>query len=1276
MSKKELEKLLKNCLIKDTFLLSNKIKQKISANQLDAIQKRITESMHNVEARQQKFPNVSFPENLPIVEKRDEIKKLIQEHQIIIVSGETGSGKTTQLPKICLEMGFGARGYIGHSQPRRIAARSVASRIAEELKVNLGECVGFKIRFSDHTNNMSLIKLMTDGILLAEIQSDRYFLDYEVLIIDEAHERSLNIDFLLGYLKLICKKRPDLKIIITSATIDTKQFSKHFFDAPIVEVSGRTYPVDIRYQPIEDNDVDSPLMQGISDAIIELSAEKKGDTLVFLPGEREIREAAEYLRKHHPPNTEVLPLFSRLSTKDQEKIFKSHNKNRIVLATNVAETSLTVPGIRYVVDAGLARMNRYSVRSRIQRLPIEPISQAAANQRAGRCGRISEGICVRLYSESDYLSRDEFTEPEILRVNLASVILQLAYLKIGSIEDFPFVNRPEFKNINEGKKLLLELGAINENGGITETGKTILKIPVDPRLGKMILQANCESCVSELLVIISFLSIRDPRERPFDQQQKADSSHARFHDDQSDFMSILKLWNYIQNNSAKLSHNKFRKQCQKEFLSFMRIREWKDIFQQIKAQVLEVGFKINSTEASYDAIHRSILSGIFSNVGNIDSDNNYLGTKQVKFQIFPGSMVQKKPKWIMAVEIVQTSRNFARNVAKIDPVWIVELADKLLTRNYFSPYWQKNNGQVSAYEKISLYGLVLIAKRTINYGAIDKSESRNIFIREALIEGNLISNEPFLKHNLQKMNEVSLLEQKSRRLDILVDDTILFEFYDQLIPDDIYSSKSFHQWIKKEKRNNPKILYLEREKLLNKSNALKIESTPDYFPIEKFKIKLTYCFDLGSDKDGVTAKIPLEILPQIDPIWFEWVIPGLLKEKIISLIKSLPKKIRKNFVPVPDFADALVSSMVPYKKCLLDSIILGLNKMTGISVISNQFDLTRMPNYLFFRFEIFDRNKNVIAEGKDLLEIKKQLSDLVKEFDKSSELVDDSIDNICSWDFGSIPEEKFIEAPYAKYHVYPAIVDKTNSVSLIYVSTKQEASEKSRWGILRLIKLSRPNIFSELKKQAENIKRNYLAYSTIGPVSELISETIDFILLNQFISNREMMYSKNEFDERIDDGLKSLHDVATTIFSLQKEILVLMQEISKKIRSLNAISYLDSLHDVNEQLKNLIYRHYIKDFDIDEIKQFPRYLKAVLRRLDKLEVNASADKKSMLLVQKYWHEYKLLLDQNKKSSDLVLMRWMIEEYRISLFAQEIKTRVPVSSQRLDKLVKKCRQGSA
>ncbi|WP_288063704.1 ATP-dependent RNA helicase HrpA, partial [Rodentibacter caecimuris] len=898
------------------------------------IERQIQQAKLRVVQRKSAVKNpIIFPEDLPVSQRKKEIEKLLSEHQVIVVAGETGSGKTTQLPKMCLELGLGHLGMIGHTQPRRIAAHSVAARIAEELQSELGDLVGYKVRFNDQISDNTQIKLMTDGILLAEIQTDRFLNQYSCLIIDEAHERSLNNDFILGYLKQLLPRRPDLKVIITSATIDVERFSKHFNHAPIIEVSGRTYPVEVRYRPIID-EADQDQLQGILSAVDELQAEDRGDILIFMNGEREIRDTAEALQKQNLKHTEILPLFARLSAQEQNKIFHPSGLNRIVLATNVAETSLTVPGIKYVIDPGTARISRYSYRTKVQRLPIEPISQASANQRKGRCGRVSEGICIRLYSEEDFNSRPEFTDPEILRTNLASVILQMTALGLDDIEAFPFVDAPDRRNIQDGVKLLEELGAFEtiktksgEKRRLTQTGRQLAQLPVDPRLAKMLLSAVNFSSVYEVMVIVSALSIQDPRERPTEKQQSADEKHRRFADKKSDFLAFLNLWNYLQEQQKALTKNQFRRQCQKDFLNYLRIREWQDIYHQIRLAVREMGLPINSEKAEYQQIHTALLSGLLSHIGLKDTEKQqYLGARNTHFSIFPNSVLFKKqPKWVMTAELVETSKLWGRMVAEIESEWIEPLADHLVKKSYAEPRWSKSRGAVIADEKVSLYGVPIVVARPVNYGSIDPIVSREIFIQSALVEGNWHTKHNFFKQNQCLIREVEELEHKSRRRDILVDERTLFEFYDQRIGTEVVSQKYFDTWWKKASKQDSELLNFERAFLINEG-AEKVSKLdfPNFWHQGNLKLKLTYQFEPGTEADGVTVHIPLPLLNQVEMGGFDWQIPGLREELVIALIKSLPKSYRRNFVPAPNYARAFLERAIPLEKPLLDTLIYEL----------------------------------------------------------------------------------------------------------------------------------------------------------------------------------------------------------------------------------------------------------------------------------------------------------------------------------------------------------------
>ncbi|MEM6510943.1 MAG: ATP-dependent RNA helicase HrpA, partial [Pseudomonadota bacterium] len=980
---------LKTCLRKDQFIFKKRLHgiKKINdetkqANIAQKIAEDISRSQQLREQRLAALPKVTYPEQLPVSQKKDDIKQAIANNQVVIIAGETGSGKTTQIPKMCLELGRGVDGYIGHTQPRRLAARSVANRIAEEMQCELGQQVGFKIRFSDQVSDNSYIKLMTDGILLAEIQQDRYLNQYDTIIIDEAHERSLNIDFILGYLKNLLPKRPDLKVIITSATIDPERFSKHFDDAPIIEVSGRTFPVEVRYRPTteinkDEMEADGDQLQGIFDAVDELCDEGPGDILIFMNGEREIRDTADALSKRSLKGTDVLPLYSRLSNAEQNRIFAPHSRRHIILATNVAETSLTVPGIRYVIDPGTARISRYSYRTKVQRLPIEPISQASANQRKGRCGRIEAGICIRLYSEEDFNSRPEFTDPEILRTNLASVILQMLGLGLGDMQQFPFVQAPDSRNINDGLTLLEELEAIkpakrHKKTELTKSGRSLSRLPVDPRLAKMVLTADGLGALREVIIIVAALSIQDPRERPQEKRGAADEKHGRFDDPDSDFIAFLNLWNYLEEQQSELSNSQFRKLCQKDFLAYMRIREWQDIVYQLSTVCNEMGMKATTNVADSERIHQSLLSGMLSHIGFKDEKQIYKGARNSQFHIFPGSgLFKKSPKWIMSAELVETSKLYARINARIDLKWVEGFAQHLVKRSYSEPHWEKKPGAVIAFEQQTLYGLLIVNKRRCVYSNIDPKVSRELFIRTALVEQELGQNEGFLQYNQELIEDIQVLENKSRRRDILVDEQTLFEFYDKKIPQDVNNRAAFNKWWKGQKQKDKRFLHMSREELMQHGADHVTEfDYPDTWQQENLLLPLAYHFDPGQAVDGVAVQIPVALLNQVQETGFDWHIPAFRHELICALIKSLPKTIRRNFVPAPNYADAVLAAIEPMQGNLIDAISTRLLRMTGVRVEPDAWDLSTLSPHLRLQFEVRDEHDKLLARGLNLSKLK------------------------------------------------------------------------------------------------------------------------------------------------------------------------------------------------------------------------------------------------------------------------------------------------------------------
>ena len=974
---------INRCMIRDRYRLRGQLRRLKRNDQdgWDKLHKRIEQSTALAEQRQQGIPEVKYDQALPVVDRKADIKKAILENQVVVIAGETGSGKTTQLPKICLEAGRGVYGLIGHTQPRRLAARSVASRIAEELQVAVGEQVGYQVRFTDHSNEQSLVKLMTDGILLAESQHDRFLNRYDTLIIDEAHERSLNIDFLLGYIKLILPKRPDLKVIITSATIDVERFSKHFDNAPVIEVSGRTYPVETFYRPLEDlelegREADLRLQQGILGAIEEIEdfertgkGARLGDVLVFLSGEREIRETHKFLRDAKLAHTEILPLYARLSAAEQNRIFQGHSGRRIILSTNVAETSLTVPGIRYVIDPGTARISRYSVRSKVQRLPVEPVSQASANQRKGRCGRVSDGICIRLYSEEDFLARPEFTDAEILRTNLASVILQMLRMGLGDISRFPFVDSPDGKAINDGFKLLQELGAVNKERRITAVGRQVSQLPVDPRLGRMLVEANKNQALHEALIVVSALATQDPRERPQEKQQAADQKHREFYHDDSDFMTYVNLWEAYEEQRQELSQNQLRKYCKKQFLSFMRMREWRDLHRQLALACKDLKFTVNEEAASYADLHKSLLSGLLSHLGNKDDEADYMGARNRRFYLFPASTLYKrKPKWVMSAELVETSRLFARTNARVEPQWIEPLAGDLVKRNYFEPHWEKKRAQVVAFEQVTLYGLIVVGRRRVNYGPVDPVVAREIFIREALVEGHYESRGAFQKHNLDLIGEVDELEAKSRRRDILVDPETLYAFYDERLPDYISNGATFEKWRKGAEHKQPKLLYLTKEYLMRHDAEQVTENRyPDRFKWEGLELPLSYHFAPGETDDGVTLTLPVQALCLLPKHRMEWLVPGMLYDKCVAMVRALPKPVRKNFVPVPGFVKGAMEALTACDEPLTEMLGRQLTRMSGVRIADDAWNVDNLDPHFFMNYRVLDDDGNLLGQGRDLI---------------------------------------------------------------------------------------------------------------------------------------------------------------------------------------------------------------------------------------------------------------------------------------------------------------------
>ncbi len=1240
----------------------------------------IGRSIDEARARRARVPALDYPDELPVSAVRDEILAAIEKHPVVVVCGETGSGKTTQLPKLCLEAGRGIRGMIGHTQPRRIAARSVARRLQEELNDPQGRLVGHKVRFTDRTGPETLIKVMTDGILLAETEGDRFLTQYDTLIIDEAHERSLNIDFLLGYLKRLLDRRHDLKLIITSATIDPERFARHFAGAPVISVSGRSYPVEIRYRPLRGEDLDErdrDLPQGVLDAVDELARHGPGDILVFLPGEREIRETAEALRKHHPKGAEILPLYARLSQAEQDRIF--HPKGgvrRIVLATNVAETSLTVPGIRYVVDSGLARISRYSPRSKVQRLPIEPISQASADQRAGRCGRLGPGVCIRLYSEEDHLTRPRYTDPEIRRTNLAAVILRMAALRLGEVEEFPFIDPPDPRAVKDAYQSLFELGAMDAGRRLTELGRRLARLPLDPRLGRMILAAEREDCLREVLIIASALSIQDPRERPMEAREAADAAHARFHHEGSDFLAWLALWDYAEEQRRHLSQNQWRKRCRREYLSYVRLREWREVHGQLKQLAGELELKENHQPAEPDRIHRALLTGLLGHVAQHQEDGDYLGTRNRKLRIHPASsLANKRPRWIMAAEFIDTRRLYASGVAAIRPEWIEELGAHLVQRHWFEPHWQKRAGRVAAFERVTLFGLTLVAKRRVNYGPKDPQTAREIFIREALVAGHYHTRGEFFHHNRRLLAEVEALEAKARRRDLLVDEETLFQFYHQRIPEDVYDAPRFERWRKRAESRDPKILFLRREDLLRRDAAVVDgERFPDHLQWRRLRLALHYHFQPGEDDDGVSVHIPLALLPTLEPEPFQWLVPGLIEEKLTALIRALPKAWRRHFVPAPDFARAALEGLRYREGALIPAFAERLRRMSGVEVPEDEWRRAEaaLPPHLHMRFVVVDENGRELAAGRDLAALQRQrgeqaersLTRLAAEDDTTPER-----DQVQCWDFGPLPELWEGQRHGVTLRAHPALVDEDGRVALRLVPRLAEARRRHRGGLVRLYVHLLQDKLRYLHKDLTKDARLQLLARPVGGGEALIRDLLDAVVERLTLEGEDGWHIRDAeaFHSRLEAARPALIAEAQRLAEAVRATLEAHREVSKQLDGRYPPDCLASLNDIRAQLEALIYPGFIRRTPATWLPRLPVYLEAAKRRLERLPRDPRRDQALARQVQALWQRWKTH-EEAAQGPDPARerLRWLIEELRISLFAQQLGTVEKVSVARLEK----------
>jgi len=1259
----------------------------------------IQQSIANKKLRLAHLPKVSYPEGLPVSQNVDLIAKAIEENQVVIIAGETGSGKTTQIPKICLQLGRGIDGIIGHTQPRRIAARTVANRIADELNTKLGDAVGYKVRFNDQVSEKSYIKLMTDGILLAEMQKDRLLRQYDTLIIDEAHERSLNIDFILGYLRQILPKRPDLKIIITSATIDPEKFAKHFANekgelAPIIEVSGRTFPVEMRYRPLNEMSDDSSgegrgdadIISGILNAVDELGADDSGDILVFLNGEREIRDTARALEKANLRHTNILPLYSRLTVAEQNLIFKPHTGRNIVLATNVAETSLTVPGIKYVIDPGTARISRYSYRTKVQRLPIEPISQASANQRAGRCGRVSSGVCIRLYSEEDFSNRPEFTDPEILRTNLATVILQMLALDLGEIADFPFVQPPDNRNINDGVKLLEELAAIDGSSNqvkLTPIGRSLSKFPIDPRLAKMILTAADLGCIEQIFIIVSALSIQDPRERPHEKQQAADEKHGRFKNKQSDFVSLLKLWDYVEEQQKLLTNNQFRRLCQKEFLSYVRIREWQDIYSQLTHSLRELKIPMsrieldlseeaekNATNPNLDIVHQAILSGLLSHLGQQDENREYKGARGSKFFIFPGSALAKKsPKWLMAAELVETSRLFARMAAKIDPLWLEPLAEHLVKRSYSEPHWEKKQGAVMAFEQVSLYGLIIVGKRSVNFNRIEPDTCREIFIREALVNGDSTIKEAFLKDNRQLVDEIEALEQKARRKDFLIEEQQLVDFYHEKLPESAICQRSFLAWWKKQKQSDAKLLNFTKAFLL-KETAVKLSANeyPETWQQGSLTLPLSYHFSPGDVDDGISVIIPVGILNQIENIGFDWLIPALRLELITALIRALPKSLRRNFVPAPNYAEACLAAIATADVALTAALEKQLLRMTGVRMPEDAWQGVELVPHLLMNFKIVNEHGKLLKQGRNLDELKDSLQGKVQASIKK--VADKGIErsDIDKWDFNNLPKSYEKKVANITIKAFPALVDKNKSVAIELFEHESLAEQAMLDGVSRLILLSIPSPVKYLQQKLPNKAKLGLYFNPFGSINDLLDDCI--VAGCQFLVNEygELPRAQAEFEACKEHVRAEIADCVLSAAIKVERVLSLAHDVRKKMKGKMSLNVVQSHGDIKNQLEAIVFKGFVTKAGYQRLDDIARYLTAMLRRLEKLQIDPNQDRLKMIEIEKVQKVLDNLVAQQPKGQplrkELAQGYWMIEELRVSLFAQNLKTPFPISAKRV------------
>ncbi len=1259
-------------------------------------------------ARYSAIPPIEFPEALPVSARRDEIAQAIREHPVVIVCGETGSGKTTQLPKIALALGrgrgAGGKGLIGHTQPRRIAASSVAKRIAEELNSPLGEVVGYKVRFQDRLQRGASVKLMTDGILLAETQTDPLLRAYDTLIIDEAHERSLNIDFLLGYLKQILPRRPDLKLIVTSATIDADRFAQHFASrhgpAPVIQVSGRLYPVEQRWHPFEESK-EFDLNDAIGEAVDELWRDGSGDVLVFLPGEREIREAAEHLRKHHPPGVEVLPLFARLSQQEQDRVFEPHGAPRIVLATNVAETSLTVPGIRYVIDAGTARVKRYSYRNKVEQLLIEPVSQAAANQRAGRCGRVANGICIRLYDEKEFAGRPRFTDPEILRSSLAGVILRMKSLGLGNVEDFPFLEPPPRRAIADGYQLLSELGAVDEANELTTVGRELAKLPLDPRVGRMILEARERHALTEILVIAAAFSLQDVRDRPLEQQQAADAAHKKFDDERSEFMGDLKLWKWLEDSKGghgehKLSVRKQEQLLREHFVSPRRVREWRDLHAQLHTVVAEHGWRLNTSPATYEQIHLSLLAGLLGNIGcKSDDDEWYLGARGIKFWRHPGTHLSKKPgRWIVAGELVETTRLYARGIAAIDPQWLPGIAAHVIKTQLLEPHWEKKAAEVVALERATLYGIVVYNNRRVNFGNVDPKAAREIFIREALVHGEWESKLPFLAANRKLIAQVEELEHKSRRQDVLVDDELIHAFYDQQIPADVVSGATLERWFREESKKQPKLLQLTREELMRHEAAgITTAAFPKTIRLGGIDCAASYLHEPGDPKDGLTVTVPIYVLNQVNEERCDWLVPGMLKDKVLALVKTLHQRPRSRLVPLPAYADEFVAETPFAQGDLLDVLLRHVRERTQLAVQRNDFKREQLSPHLAMNFRVVDEHGRQLGTGRNLAALKAELGGQARSAFQAlaalkvpavaapaaaaapakaapaarvaEPVPDRPAERYTAWSFGELPELLELRKGGQSLVGFPALIDHGDHVEIEVFDEPEVAAAKHRGGLRRLVALQLKDALKYLEKNIPDLQKMAVAYMPLGTAEDLRTQIVDLALERAFLAE-PLPHDAASFARRLEEGRGRLNLIAQEIARAAGVVLAEWAAASRKLKDSRPAK--ETADDIAAQLARLVPKRFVASTPWAALGHLPRYLKGVQMRLDKFRADPARDAQRLAELRPLEQRFSRALAERKGVPDARLeeFRWLLEELRVSLFAQELRTPQPVSVKRLEK----------